>query len=183
MNNAVFDEKMINTTKSLSERHAFVNHYRLPVRGVNPAIHLYLCEENDASLRPKTGLLPSSSCQAYYLGPQEQKPLSLELVPGPVDNGSCGFWEIDQQLMPGLYGLQVPSYLRSLGYTYVYLHFPGTRPHYLGLQGLGYDPYDTFAIGLTNWALYSCHDHLTTGLRKSMPSVLRPLLATWLNSK
>jgi hypothetical protein len=100
---------------------------------------------------------------------------------GPVDDGRCGFWEIDQQLMPGLYGLQVSSDLRRRGYTFVYLRFAGARPLYLQLHGVEYDPYDSFSLGLTNWLRDTCHDHITGGLRKSMPTTLRPLLADWIN--
>ena len=181
MKGVILDDPMNRMTKAAATRRTWVNHYRLPAGEANPVIHLFLCEENSTSPRPKTGISLSSGYRAHYLSPEEQKPLPLELVPGPVDGARCGFWEIDPQLMPGLYGFQVPSYLRRFGHTYIYLCFPGARPHYLELQGLGYDPYDAFALGLTTWVRSSCHEHLTSGLRKSMPSVLRPLLVDWLN--
>lgn len=174
------EKPMINPTKMALLRHGWVNHYRLPAGEANPVIHLFLCDENRTPPRPKTGISLSSGYQAHYLAPEAQKPLPLELVPGPDDDDRCGFWEIDRQLMPGLYGFQVPSYLRTFGHTYIYFCFPGARPQYLELQGLGYDPYDAFALGLTTWVRSSCHEHLTSGLRKSMPSVLRPLLVDWL---
>ncbi len=158
-----------------------VYRHRLPTGGPDPILHLFLCEENVSSLRPKTGLSPSSDYQAQFLGPQDRQPASFELVPGPVEDRKCGFWEINRQLMPGLYRLQVPLYLRSRGYTYIYLCFAGACPHYLELHGVEYDPYDSFALGLTTWVRSNCHEHLTSGLRKSMPATLRPLLEDWFN--
>ena len=180
MRTNVLEKPAINTTKASLMRHTWLDRYRLPAEGANPVIHLFLCEANAPSPRPMTGLSPSSEYQAHYLSQQNPQPVCLELAMGPVTDGRCGFWEIDPQMMPGLYGLEVPPYLREPGYTYIYLYFAGARPHYLEFQGLGYDPYDAFALGLTTWVRSSCHEHLTSGLRKSMPSVLRPLLVDWL---
>lgn len=156
-----------------------VDSYRLPVGEPDPILHLYLCEENVSPLRPKAGLSPSSVYQAHYLTPQEPRPASFALVQGPVDDGTCGFWEIDRRLMPGLYGLQVPASVRSVGYTYVRVSFAGAYPHYLVLHGVDFDPYDRDRLGLVTWIRTTGHDHLSTGLRRSMPSTLRPLLEEW----
>jgi hypothetical protein len=69
--------------------------------------------------------------------------------------------------------------MRTRGYTYIYLCFAGARPHYLEIHGIEYDPFDSFALGLTTWIRSTCHEHLTSGLRKSMPATLRPLLQDW----
>jgi hypothetical protein len=179
------DKPMISTKKVSSVEHTCMDHYTLPtgvapVGAANPILHIFLCEEDIFTVRPKTGLSPSSNYQAHYLSSQECQPVPFELVPGPVDDGRGGFWEIDRRLMPGLYGLQVPPYLRGPGYTYLYLCFAGARPQYLEIHGIEYDPYDSFALGLATWVRSNCHEHLTSGLRKSMPATLRPLLVDWL---
>jgi hypothetical protein len=173
---------MYDTTGILAGAPASVIHYRLPAAGPAPILHIYLSQENDCFARPKTGLSPSSNYQAHYLSAGESRPAPLALVAGLVDDGRCGFWEIDQQLMPGLYGLQVSSELRRRGYTFVYLCFAGATPLYLQLHGVEYDPYDSFALNLNTWIRSTCHEHLTSGLRKSMPATLRPLLADWLTA-
>jgi len=170
---------MYDTTRILSGAPASVVHHRLPTAGPAPILHIYLSQENDCFARPKMGLSPSSNYHAYYLSAGESRPAPFALVAGPVDDGRCSFWEIDQQLMPGLYGLQVSADLRRRGYTFVYLRFAGATPLYLQLHGVEYDPYDSFALNLSTWIRSTCHEHLTSGLRKSMPATLRPLLADW----
>ena len=157
----------------------WVDQYRLPPGGPDPILHLFLRDATSVVVRPITGLSTNSDYQAHYLSPLERYPVSIELAPGPDGEGKFGFWEIDRQLMPGLYGLQVPSEMRPCGYTCVYLHFEGAHPHYLELHGVDYDPHDRFALGLTTWIRSTCHEHLTSGLRKSMPATLRPLLQDW----
>jgi hypothetical protein len=103
----------------------------------------------------------------------------IELAAQPTTDSGVEFWEIDQRIMPGLYGLRIPSYLRGRGHTFVYLHFAGAYPLYLELQGVEYDPYDSFALGLQSWIRSTCHEHLTSGLRKSMPGMIWPLLDEW----
>ena len=172
---------MIETSRIPSPQPASVIHHRLPVGGPSSILHIYLSEGNDYIIQPKTGLSSSSNYVAYYLGASDSRPASFELVEGPAADGSCGFWEINRQIMPGLYGLQVPWYQRPGGHTFVNLHFVGASPLYLVLHGVEYDPYDSFALGLASWVRSTCHEHLTSGLRKSMPATLRPLLADWFN--
>jgi hypothetical protein len=168
-------------TTDFSGDFEWVGHHRLPTGGADPRLYLFLSEEQAPTIRPKTGLSASAIDQACYIGPEDRLPRSILLGPGPVDDGSCGFWEIDRQLMPGLYGLQVPPYLRTRGYTYLYLCFSGAIPHYLEIHGIDFEPYDSVALGLSTWIRSTCHEHLTSGLRKSMPSTLRPLLQELFN--
>lgn len=170
---------MADITTGYSGSYAAVDHYELPVGGANPVVHLFLYDGALSPVRPKLDLSPRSDHQASYLSPDDNKPASLLLVPGPVDDDRCGFWEVDRRLMPGLYGLQLPPYLRCRGYTFVHLSFAGARSHYLEIHGVEYNPYDTFALGLTTWIRSACHEHLTSGLRKSMPATLQPLLVDW----
>ena len=170
---------MSDITTVSSAGYVAVDRYDLPVGGPNPIIHLFLSDETSSSVRPKQGLSLPLDYRVSYLSHHECQPVTFALVPGPVDDGRCGFWEIDRRLMPGLYGLQLPPFLRSRGYTFVRLCFPGARPLYLQLHGVEYDPYDSFALGLTTWIRSGCHEHLTSGLRKSMPATLRPLLDDW----
>jgi hypothetical protein len=160
-------------------RDSWIDPHSLPTGGPDPILYLLLNDDKHTTIRPKTGLSATSDYRAYYLDPQQHRPAPIKLVPGPVDGEKCGFWEIDRQLMPGLYGLQVPTHLRNCGYTYVYLCFAGARVHYLELHGIEYDRQDAFALGLTTWIRSTCHEHLTSGLRKSMPATLRPLLQDW----
>jgi hypothetical protein len=162
-------------------RPTWINHHSLPAKGPDPIIHLFLSAEKFSYCLPKTGLSASTNYNAHYLSPQTIQPVAFELAAQPTKNGGCAFWEINQQLMPGLYGLQVPTYLRGCGYTFVFLHFAGAYPIYLELHGVDYDPYDSFALGLKSWIRSTCHEHLTSGLRKSMPAMIWPLLDEWFN--
>jgi len=175
------DNTMIDAVKISRSGPAWVGHHRLPTGGPAPILYCFLRREKIPSLCPKVGLSSSSDYEAYYLAPQEERPSRIELVAGPVHDGACGFWEVDHQLMPGVYGLQVPSALRRRGYTFVYLHFADTQPYYLQHHGVEYNPYDAFALGLDTWFRSTCHEHLTSGLRKSMPATLRLLLIDWFN--
>jgi hypothetical protein len=151
-------------------RHSF------PVNGQDPVIHLLLHSEGNPPNVPRTGLSIDSNYAAYALSPQNPTPVALTLTAGQTAEGGCCFWEIDSNLMPGLYGLQIPSAFRCEGFAFLYLSFPYTHPLYVEIQGVCYDPYDSFALGLETWIRSSCHENLTSGLRKSMPAVLRPLL-------
>lgn len=155
--------------------------HTLPAHGPDPTIHLFLCASSPPYGQPLTGLSPTSSYQAYYVPPLANRPVPLQITSPPANESACAFWEIDPQLMPGLYGLQLPAALRGPGYTFVHLHFAGANPIYLQLHGLAYDPYDGFAIGLQSWVRSTCHEHLSSGLRKSMPAAIWPLLDEWFN--
>jgi hypothetical protein len=156
--------------------YAPVERYRLTSAGPDPVVHIFLFAEGLSPPRPRPGLTAVSQHRACYMSPGESRPAPLELIAGPAKSGQCGFWEVSPQLMPGVYALQVPSYARTPGHTFIYLHFAGAMPHYLELHGIGHDPYDSFALGLTTWIRSTCHEHLTSGLRKSLPATLRPLL-------
>lgn len=175
------NEAVANALALDHEEDHWISRYTLPVNGPDPVIHVFLCTENQPIPIPKVGLCSSTlHYRAFLLRPQDHNPIPLTLASETADDGQCKFWEVDPDRVPGLYGLQIPSSLRPKGYTYLYLHFPETHPHYLEFQGVCYDPYDAFAIGLETWIRSSCHENLSSGLRKSMPSVLRPLLAEWL---
>lgn len=155
------------------------NHYTLPINASDPTLHLFFYQETATTLQPQTGLSASSFYQAHAIRPGDTTPIAVELSPELAQNHMCKFWEIDPKRMPGLYGIQIPITLRPEGLTYLYLCFPEVHPQYFQIQGVAYDPYDSFAMGLETWIRSSCHENLSSGLRKSMPSVIRPLLAEW----
>ena len=154
-----------------------VSVYRLVSSGPAPCIYIFLTTEKSGCSIPVTGISASADYQAYFLAPDTAVPQPFELVEGRADGDQCGFWEVDRHLMPGMYGLRVSSRLRSSGYTCIRLCFVSAAPVNLQIHGVDYDPYDTFALGLKTWVRTSCHENLTSGLRKSMPAMMRPLLA------
>jgi hypothetical protein len=158
----------------------WISQYTFPVYGPDPEIHLFIWADTQPIRTPKTGLSAATPSLICALRPLESDPVSLTLTNEPLKDDECRFWEIDPYLMPGLYGLQIHPHLRPKGYTYIYLAFSGTYPCYLELHGVCYDPHDAFALGLETWIRSSCHENLSSGLRISMPSVLRPLLSEWL---
>jgi hypothetical protein len=137
--------------------------------------------ENITRIYPAKGLSADQEYKACYLGSRDNNPISIKLVSGIDDEAGCSFWEIDKETMPGIYGFKVPPHLRSPGYTFVHICFDQVHPLYLELHGVDYDPYDSFALGLTTWIRSTCHEHLSSGLRKSMPSTIQPLLQDLLN--
>lgn len=154
----------------------WISRYTLAVGRPNQVIHILLWAEIHPTPIPKTGLSAAAGLRAFAIRPTDRSPVALTLAEEPASGDRCRFWEIDPVLMPGLYGLQIPSAFRPSGHTYIALHFPGTQPRYLELDGVCFDPHDVFSMGLENWIRSSCVDDLASGLRKSLPSVLRPLL-------
>ena len=159
--------------------------YALPIDAVDPTLHVLLYAAA-APLRPRTGLTADQGT-VHLLRPGDPAPVALALADGAADGERAGFREVDAGLMPGLYALQLPTPVLRPGVAFARLRFDGARPRYLLLQGLDSDPYDRFALDLGTWAPLrpegpmGCHEHLTSGLRRSMPSVLRPLLREWLH--
>jgi hypothetical protein len=129
---------------------------------------------------PITGLSAATSHRATCLGPEDRKPVRLNLAPENDTLDGPTFREVDAALMPGLYGFRVPPALRSSGYLFVYFEFQGARPLYILLKSVAYDRHDRITLGLGTWTSSNSHDHLTGGLRKSMPELLKPLLKDWL---
>ena len=158
-------------------RCSHVNSHRLCSHGPAPCIFIFLSSAKNGAVKPVTDLSPSSDYQAYFISQDADISRSFELTEMPTNADQCGFWEVDQHLVPGLYGLQIPSFLRCSGYTYIRLTFVSATPLVLQIHGVNYDPYDSFALGLRTWMRINCNDNLTGGLRKSMPAIMRPLLA------
>ena len=160
------------------EEEPWIVQYTLPASGPNPIIHLFLRQaENPGS--PITGLSDRSNRLAFCLLPEDGRPAPLKLTDGPAHEDVCGFREIDPGIMPGLYKFEVPHRMRGPGRTFIYLSFQNTCPKYIEINGVNYNPYDSFALGLENWVRASCHENLSSGLRQSMPAVMHPLLAEW----
>lgn len=166
----------MNSTNSSGECSVF----RLSAQTIqDPVVYLYFTTDGESTPHAQTGLSARGSYDAAYLSPMAKRPFSLTLTPAVGGNDSCPFWEVDAQLMPGLYGVAIPPFLRRPGVTFIYFHFPQTTPHYLQIHTVNYDPYDAFALGLGTWVRSNCHENLTSGLRKSMPGTLTPLLQEW----
>lgn len=157
---------------------SYAYNFRLPAGGPDLTVHLFLRELEGAKQGPKTGLAATPGCQLVYLGPDDQKARTQVLLAGPTASGECGFWEIDSCFMPGLYGLQIPAQMRQPGFSFIQLRLPGAMPCLIQVHGVKYDPYESFSMSLTTWARSNCHENLTSGIRKSLPVTLRPLLIT-----
>jgi hypothetical protein len=154
--------------------------YTLHSGETNPVLHLIFWKDESPFNVPATSLSALMDYRAYSIGPEDPSPVRLELTSEEVDDGRCGFWEVDADILPGIYKFQISATLPRLGYSFVYLDFPGALPVYLKIHNVDYDRHDQFALGLETWIRSNCHENLTSGLRNSMPAVLRPLLKEWL---
>lgn len=154
--------------------------YRVSSFGPDPTVFLFLARPDgtDAAaegVSPHDGYLTS-------LGPMSEAAIRVSVAAG-IDDGRWGLSEIDRSSMPGVYGFRIGRELRRPGPTYVYLELVGARPCYLRIDAVGFDPYDSFALELGTWVRANCHEHLTSGLRRSLPTTLRPLLGEWIEER
>lgn len=159
-----------------------VQRFRLRSDGPDPVVYVRAMNR-DPDAGPATGLSARSVLAPVYLGPGSGDAVPVEVASSGEGPACLRFWEVDPDLMPGVYGLGIPPVLRPIGSGFIMLRFRDAQPLYLELDTVAYDPYDAFALALTTWVRTNCHENLTSGLRKSMPRVLRPLLGEWLDDQ
>ena len=82
--------------------------------------------------------------------------------------------EIDGELMPGLYELDLPDELLSSGAHRLTLmvQAPGAAPAVIHFDLVGYDPYDSYRLGLECLTRESRHEVISRAFREVVPEIV-----------
>lgn len=118
--------------------------------------------------RPATSLrVEAPGLRAAYVRIGES-PVDIALTPGRLDTWiSGGFVEVDEDLMPGVYKLDVPDAAMTYGApeAMVILRCDAATFDPIDLTLVAYDPHDPRALGLFQLRQRTRHDFL----RKALP--------------
>jgi hypothetical protein len=82
--------------------------------------------------------------------------------------------EIDPDLMPGLYELDLPDELLQEGSHRLTLmvRAPGAAPAVIHFDLVGYDPYDSYRLGLECLTTESRHQVISRAFREVVPEIV-----------
>lgn len=88
------------------------------------------------------------------------------------------FREVDKQLMPGLYELQLPDELAARGARRATLMITaeGIEPCVIHFDLVAYDPYDSHALGLDCLSRDHRHATITSAFREVVPDIVEEFM-------
>jgi hypothetical protein len=85
-----------------------------------------------------------------------------------------GFREVDAQLLPGLYEVDLAEELAAKGAhrAVVMIQAPGVIPAVMHLDLVAYDPYDGYRLGLESLTRESRHEVIARAFREVVPEIV-----------
>jgi hypothetical protein len=122
------------------------------------------------------GVTPETEgLQAATIRDGESLPEKLHLCMRAGDLHTPGaLREIDSGLMPGLYELDLPDGLLEAGSHRLTLmvQTPGAAPVVIHFDLVGYDPYDSYRLGLECLTRESRHEVISRAFREVVPEIV-----------
>lgn len=119
--------------------------------------------------RPAKGLSTQSSGLRAAFSRSHSRPVEIELIAGELESWrSGGFIEVDAELLPGIYKLDIPDAVMAYGADEALVSVTSDAAVFdpIDITLVAYDPQDARALGLFQLRQRTRHDFLKKALPK-----------------